>query len=206
MCGGRRIGLAVGLLLLAVGGWGWYWAWPRTVATRGGLYFPWAVQLKVPLFRQGDPRWGQDRLGDTDETLHASGCAVTSAAMVLASYGADINPGQLNRFLKKHGGYTPQGWLYWEKAAEFAPGLAEKAYEAAPSYAWIDWNLLRGNPVIVRVPLPGSKHFVVIAGKRGWEYLIRNPGGRGSDALTRLSGVAPKMEALRFYRKLRVGG
>jgi hypothetical protein len=45
-----------------------------------------------------------------------AGCAVCSAAMVLAFYGQDIDPGRLNAFLSDNGGYTPEGWLYWEKA------------------------------------------------------------------------------------------
>ena len=110
--------------------------------------------------------------------------------MVLASYGIDIDPGRLNQFLTQNGGYTPQGWLYWEKAAEFTPGVYEKAYEDLPSYARIDWNLFRGNPVIVKVQLPGTTHFVVIAGKDGLEYLVRDPGAGASRGLYPLSEIA----------------
>ncbi len=124
--------------------------------------------------------------------------------MVLASYGIDIDPGRLNRFLTGHHGFTPEGWLYWEKAAEFEPGRYEKAYEDAPSYARIDWNLLCGNPVIVRLRFPsGMTHFVVIAGKSGFQYLIRDPGAGARRGLYPLGEITPKIEALRYYRKLR---
>ena len=123
--------------------------------------------------------------------------------MVLAGYGIDLDPGRLNRFLTGHGGYTPEGWLYWEKAAEFAPGIAEKAYEDLPSHALIDLNLLRGNPVIVRIRLPSNNHFVVISGKRGWDYLIRDPGAGAARGLYPLREIAPRIEALRYYRKLK---
>jgi len=123
--------------------------------------------------------------------------------MVLASYGIDTDPGRLNQYLTGHEGYTPQGWLYWEKAAEFVPGRCEKAYEDDPSFARIDWNLLRGNPVIVRIRFPsGLTHFVVIAGKVGFEYLIRDPGAGAERGMYPLSEIAPEIEALRYYRRL----
>ena len=81
-----------------------------------------AWNCAVPPFRQADERWRGDLLGPTENTLGAEGCAVLSAAMVLASYGIDTDPQRLNAFLKTNDGYTPQGWIYWEKAAEFAAG------------------------------------------------------------------------------------
>lgn len=181
------------------------WLWPGSIPSRGGLYFPTRVALPVPGFAQGDPAWKDDLLGGEHgpgTTLHAEGCAVASAAMVLASYGIDTDPGRLNRFLAETGGYTKEGWIYWEKAAALAPGLVEKAYEDLPSQARIDWNLLRGNPVIVRVRLPENTHFVVIAGKEGWDYLIRDPGAGAARGLYPLRELAPRIEALRYYRQL----
>lgn len=191
-------------LLLALALLGTSWAAPRPkLPTRGGLYLPWSLELPVPSFRQADPRWGKDPLGDTPGTLGAEGCAVTSAAMVLASYGMDTDPARLNRFLTQNGGYVGQGWLVWEKAADYKPGLCEKAYEDRASFARIDANLLRGNPVIVRVRFPsGVTHFVVIAGKRGWDYLIRDPGRGAERGLYPIAELAPNIEALRYYRRL----
>jgi hypothetical protein len=191
-------------LLLALAILAAWWAYPcKTLPSRGGLYLPWSLELPVPSFRQADPRWGRDPLGQTEGTLAGEGCAVTSAAMVLSSYGVDTDPGRLNRFLTANGGYIGQGWLVWEKAAELTPGRCEKAYEDNASFARIDWNLLRGNPVIVRVRFPGGPtHFVVIAGKRGWEYLIRDPGRGAERGLYPLSALTPSVEALRYYRRL----
>lgn len=175
----------------------------RKVAPSGGLYFVKRVELPVPLFSQGDPAWGEDPLGPTDQTMGEAGCAVTSAAMVLRFYGVDADPGRLNAYCDAHEGYTPQGWLYWEKAAEFAGGGVRHVYEDLPSYWLLDSNLLRGNPVIVRVRLPnGITHFVVVMGKDGFDYLIRDPAGAG-----RTRGVYPlkdyrsEVEALRYYEK-----
>jgi hypothetical protein len=186
--------------------WRWAEAWTATatpLTPEGGLYFPTSVLNDVPHFAQADQRWGQSRLAGGSTTLGAEGCAVASAAMVLASYGAEVDPGTLNQFLRGNGGFTRQGWLYWEKAAEFPDASAEHIYEADASHFLIDWNLLRGNPVIVRLRYPnGITHFVVIVGKQGYEYLIRDPGGRYQDGLYFLSEFGSPIEALRFYRQL----
>jgi hypothetical protein len=193
------IGLGAVIVLLGVS---WYYFWPRQIESSGGLYFPYSLRLAVPRFAQGDQRWGNDSLAGTDGTIAAEGCAVSSAAMVLAFYGLDLDPGQLNQFLINHEGYTAEGWLVWEKAADFVPGKAKKVYEDLPSFFLIDSNLLRGNPVIIRLRLPsGVTHFVVIVGKRGLHYLIQDPGSGGEQGVYPLDELTQKIEALRFYQK-----
>lgn len=194
------------LVFIGIGGLvalGVSWSAKRKISPSGGLYFVRRVELAVPQFRQADPLWHLDHLGDTEGTLGAEGCAVTSAAMVLKSYGVDTDPQRLNNFLTEHEGYVGKGWLVWEKATELQPGVAEKAYEDLPSHWLIDSNLLRGNPVIVRIRFPsGVTHFVVICGKDGFDYLIRDPGAGWARGPYPLREIAREIEALRFYKKL----
>ncbi len=178
-----------------------HWNEKRPLEPRGGLYFPVKILTAPPCFAQADPRWGVDRLGPTEASFAAEGCAVSSAAMALAFYGFNIDPGQLNTFLNNNHGYTPQGWIYWEAAAEFEPGKVRHAYEDLPSYRLIDSNLARHNPVIVRIRRPGGgKHFVLIVGKQGYEYIAQDPGAGGRQVL--LSALESPVEALRFYERL----
>lgn len=206
----RRISSLVLLaVLVALAGTAWWttdWMDRRPVSASGGLYFPGRQELYVPQFFQGDLRWGAQPLGPTENTLGAEGCAVASAAMALASYGMDVDPGRLNQFLTTlPGGYTPEGWIYWEKAAEFDPRFAQALlphYEDLPSYFLIDQNLIKGNPVIARLRYPnGVTHFVVICGKEGYDYLIRDPGRGGSKGVYPLREFGSPIEAIRFYRK-----
>ena len=176
------------------------WNRKQKIEASGGCYFFRRVELPVPQFRQGDDRWRSDRIGSTTDTLGGAGCAISSAAMVLASYGIDTDPQRLNAFLKTNEGYTPQGWIYWEKAAELAPERIRHAYEDFPTYHLIDANLIAGNPVIVRLRYPhGITHFVVIAGKDGYDYLTRDPGAGAAKGLYLLREFGSKIEALRFY-------
>jgi len=204
----RRIITGVLLLAFLAGGAFWITDW-RTlgpIPASGGLYFPGRTALDVPQFFQADPRWASDALASTPGTLGAEGCAVASAAMTLAGYGVEVDPGRLNKFLiALPGGYTPEGWIYWEKAAEFDPAFTARLlphYEDQPSYFLIDRNLLTGNPVIARLRCPdGSTHFVVISGKQGYDYLIRDPGRGGKKGVYPLKEFGSGIEAIRFYRK-----
>ena len=198
--------LAVVIVASAGGVWWNMYSALGPISGSGGLYFPKEVVIDVPQFFQNDPRWASDLLGPTDGTLGAEGCAVASAAMVLASYGADLDPGRLNAFVQETNGFTPQGWLYWEAASAFPPIVADHVYEDLPSYRLIDANLLAGNPVIVRLRYPnGITHFVVVVGKRGFDYLVRDPGADGARGVYPLRDFPSPIEALRFYKKREFG-
>jgi len=207
--------LAIALIVFTVAAtlsYGW-WRWHRwkedwnrlgPLEPAGGLYFQPRLELKVPLFRQGDDRWRADRLGRTEATLGAEGCAVAAAAMVLASYGVETDPGRLNKLVTDADGYVGNGWLEWEKAAEVTGNVVRKAYEGDPSYRLIDENLGRGNPVIVRLRTGGgTTHFVVIAGKDGYDYLTRDPGAGAAKGMYPLREFGSKIEALRFYGRVK---
>jgi len=179
-----------------------FYGWKHVISSHGGRYFVHRVQIAVPVFTQDDPRWDFQLLGPTYETIGQSGCAITSAAMVLSAYGVDTDPGRLNAFLTTNAGYTPNGWVYWEKAAAIAPGgQVEKAYEDLPSYALIDDNLLHGNPVIIRVTLHnGTTHFLVLVGKKGWDYLVQDPARPQDFGVYPLKRLTGEIKALRFFR------
>jgi len=181
------------------------WNWKRQLSPRGGRYFFHRTELAVPSFHQSDEKWSDDPLGgiEANGTLGGEGCAVASAAMVFKFYGIDVDPQQLNWFLTNVGGYTEQGWLYWDRAAWFAPDRVRHVYEDLASYQLIDSNLSHGNPVIVRVRLPsGITHFVVIAGKDGFDYLVQDPGGGSIKGLYPLRELGSDIEALRFYEPI----
>jgi hypothetical protein len=146
------------------------------ISSSGGRYFDHRVEISVPAFAQDDPRWSTVKLGGSTDTLGTEGCAVTSAAMVAAFYGIKTDPQRLNEFLTRTGGLDREGLIDWSLVPSVAPDRWELAYNGVASYERIDENLLAGNPVIVLIPLrDGAGHFVVIVGKEGRDYLIRDP-------------------------------
>ena len=146
----------------------------------GGRYFDHRVEIPVEAFAQDDPRWSDVRLGGSTDTLGDEGCAVTSAAMVAVFYGIKTDPQRLNDFLTRTGGLDGEGLIDWSQVPSIAPDRLELAYNGSASYDVIDRSLLAGNPVIVLIPLrDGAFHFVVIVGKEGQNYLIRDPADSG---------------------------
>ena len=205
-----RWGLLVALLVFLIGAGtagGIYEFGKRKLPPAGGCYFARRVELPVALYLQGDPAWGQDHLGESVHTLGQVGCAMTSAAMVMRFYGIDTDPGRLNVFLRENGGYDEDNDLRWEGPTALAPDRVRHVYEDLPSYYLMDSNLLHGNPVIVRLRLPnGVTHFVVVMGKEGFDYLIRDPSMNGlRKGVYPLKEIGSDIEALRFYEKLTPG-
>ena len=75
-------------------------------------------------------------------------------------------------------------------------------YEGLPSYGLIDWNLLNGNPVIIRIRRPtGKTHFVVLVGKQGFDYLVSDPGPKGRKGVYPYCELKLPIDGLRFYKK-----
>jgi hypothetical protein len=184
----------------------WEAEWKRVgiIEPFGGVFQQPRLELNVPIFRQADDRWRAEQLGSGSNTLGSSGCAVSSAAMVLAAYGVDTDPGRLNRLLSENDGYEDLDNIRWEKAGEVYGNAAEKLYEDLPSYELIDRNLQAGNPVIVRLKRDGEHtHFVVIAGKDGLDYLVCDPGAGAEKGMYPLREYGSKIQALRFYRRLK---
>jgi hypothetical protein len=191
---------AIAFMLLLHWGIPAFFNWKHVISSSGGRYFLHRTVIPVPPLQQNNPLWADQLLGNTIDTIGQEGCAITSAAMVLRAYGVDTDPQRLNAYLTTHGGYVGDGLLVWEAAAEVGGGQVKKAYEDLPSYALIDANILQGNPVIVRLNLRnGTTHFVVIVGKEGWNYLIRDPARPAGYGVYPLSKLVPRIQALRYY-------
>ena len=141
-----------------------------------GTRFP----LQVPYFNWSNPAWVNQQLGSCPGvTVGSAGCAVTSAAMVLAYYGADVDPGRLNTWLKNNGGYSECA-IYWEKPPYYQSGLGlGLALKKIPMNPF-DWNRLKSeldncHPVIVHVIAPGKgDHYVVVKGYSGNRFHIND--------------------------------
>lgn len=175
---------------------------PGSIASSGGHFFAKLCQLPVADFEQDDPRWAQEYLGPTNETLGDEGCTLTSVVMVLNYYGIKSDPSVLNRFLSTHDGYDSEGLLAFDRVEEYAPHRIELAYQGVPSYDTIDRHLLAGHPVIVQLTLfDGGRHFVVVMGKKGFDYLVRDPAADPQDSIVLLKSLSPRIDQQFVYLK-----
>jgi hypothetical protein len=152
----------------------------------------------LPIYRQNDPQWADEKLGDTQESLAAAGCTISSVSMALAHYKIDVSPDLLNARLKAIDGYTQRGWLKWKAVTTITDGAIEISLPKQPTHARIDEALLAQHPVIAKVLLGHIiPHWVLIVGKSGQEYLIKDPLGPG-DSLENLSKFNSDIYAIRI--------
>ncbi|QRN97885.1 LysM peptidoglycan-binding domain-containing protein [Archangium violaceum] len=133
----------------------------------------------TPMYRQGDTQWGGRRLG-TGSSISAAGCAMTSTAMAMSKIsGKVINPGELDAYLDKNGGYSGNG-LIWGQAAKMA-GLG--ATKPGWSTSNINKQIDAGRPVVIGVDYKagsngganGTDHWVTVTHRKGDTYYANDP-------------------------------
>ncbi|MDZ4288182.1 MAG: hypothetical protein U0984_09495 [Prosthecobacter sp.] len=201
----RLLLLGAGLLVLAVAGW---FTWRNiqarkgfSIAASGGR----AMALVLPelgrTYLQKDPLWRDEKLGSTSENLGSIDCAVCSVAMASTSLGFPVTPSELNGKLRDGQGFTPQGWLVWGAL----PGATDQHVEVIvadrPSHAAMDAALERGEfPVVKFILLSGITHWVVVVGKDGLDYLVRDP-LKASEKPVKLSSRTSAIYSVRFVRR-----
>jgi uncharacterized protein YraI len=127
----------------------------------------------VPLYAQGDSRWGSRTLGKNC-TIKSHGCAMTSTAMCLSKIGGrEITPADLDAYLDKNGGYSGD-CIYWNTAARMI-GRSATAYSSMKQSV-INSELNSGRPVVISVKSEG--HWVCVAGRKSdGTYIIHDPAG-----------------------------
>ena len=159
-----------------------------------------------PIHLQKDARWADHTIGGSDEPIAAVGCTLCGVSMALAHHGIALPPDRLNARLKRCGGYNERGWLEWTAIPSVTEGRATAVVHAEPSHEVIDSALRRGGCVIAKIMLRDRvQHWVLIVGKRGNEYLVKDPLGTGKE-LDMLSELAREIHAIRVVKPAPGGG
>ncbi len=155
-----------------------------------------------PIYLQNDPRWKDDKMGGSQETLGEAGCFVACVSMALAHHGIDLTPKRLNELLKTNDGYTKQGWVRWYTVSKITNQQIRFYAPSQPSSAVIDAALKSGAPILAKILLYNvMPHWVLIVGKEGQDYLVKDPLGDGK-SLDKLSKFKNKIYAIRVVNKM----
>lgn len=153
-----------------------------SIDPRGGTSMERFHMKAPPIYLQTDKRWSENRLGGSGERFGSVGCVVCCVSMALAELGVEIPPDELNRKLDSAGGFTEQGLLKWEAVSKITNSQISVDVRDAPDHATIDKALRQGWPVLAKVLIRGTvAHWVLIVGKDGLDYLIKDPLGNGTD-------------------------
>jgi hypothetical protein len=171
------------------------------IAARGGKELHVLLAGLEPHYLQHDARWAGATLGDTRETLGAVGCLVCPLAMGNGALGAPIDPGELNRRLGASHGYTRKAQVIWDKVPGATGGAVDVAVHPRPEHAILDAALERGELPVVRFTLPsGAPHWVLVVGKEGNEYLVKDP-LVAEEPIVKLSSRTSSIQSVRVLRR-----
>lgn len=148
-------------------------------------------------YLQKDPRWSQDKLGGSGDTMETDGCLVTATAMVLTNLGLQVTPGELNSHLKRTNSYTSRGWLVWSGIEKVTQGRAKAQYFETVSDEIIMGCIRDGAYPLVRFILPnGRTHWAMILHRDARGYHMRDP-LRASRAPLIFPGDSSRFKAVR---------
>ncbi len=131
------------------------------------------VSRSCPLYKQCDPAWGNNRLGDSS-TICKVGCLMSAVAMGMAGAGKNINgarptPATLNQFLLANKGYTGIGYM-WRAVERF--GMVWEGW--SNNKAVINAALCANKIVILHVN--GGRHWVLATGFTDNVYQVQDAG------------------------------
>lgn len=153
-------------------------------------------------FCQNDARWAQVELGTSGCKLGSHGCLVCSTAMATTSLGVGFSPSELNELLKQHDGFQPQGWLIWNAISRVTEGRLTADYHTRPRHEFIDRALKAGAFPVIAYPLAnGARHWVLVVGKEGLDYLVRDPLTDEPKRPVKLSSLTDRILAVRVIKK-----
>jgi hypothetical protein len=151
-------------------------------------------------YLQGDPLWRHEKLGSTSKELGSIGCTVCSVAMAATSLGFSVTPSELNRKLTEGQGFTREGWFIWGALAKATDQKVQAVLPNRLSHEEIDDALSRNEFPVIKFVLNGVTHWVVIVGKDGLDYLVRDPLVQ-SESPVKLSSRTTSIYSVRFVRR-----
>ena len=125
-------------------------------------------------YEQCDYRWANQMLGWCQGTsICDAGCAMTSATMMLATKGINVDPGSLDDWLSNNGGYVDGCNIIWSSVDAFGV-TAFQGMEVADEEAICN-GLSQGHGIIANVMNDG--HWVLLTGcLGGGVFAVNDPG------------------------------
>ena len=136
----------------------------------------------APLYKQTDARWAYDRMGG-GAYMKDKGCVISDIAMALVYKGITVSgatatPGNVNAWLKGHGGYSGNA-VIWSTVNKLSPRVVFQGRyysNSALSAATLRTYLDAGNKAVIANVRNGG-HWVLLTGHNGGTvFNVNDPG------------------------------
>lgn len=160
----------------------------RRMSTGEIVIYPKELDHGIPLFLQGDPRWGERSYGSGP--MKKTGCGPTCLSMVRCGLGRDgkWNPFRVARLAERKGFYVYGSGSSWDLMTEGARMLGLDSQELSCDGSQIMQALQAGKPIICAVG-PGDfttqGHFIVLVGiDDSGKIIVHDPNSRKNSKKT----------------------
>jgi hypothetical protein len=120
---------------------------------------------EYPHYNQCDPKWKDEKLGTSTNSICQVGALVSAAAIGLSGVGVNQNPSSLNTWLKNNKGYINKDDFVWASINSFGV-----VFEGKIPNALLKLNLDVGYLVIINVNK--GQHWVLATGYNGNTILV----------------------------------
>lgn len=166
-----------------------------------------AMANGFPYFDQADPAWKDKPYGSG--TMASSSCGPTSMAMILKSYGIDMDPVKAAEFSVKNGFRTANSGTSWGFFDKIGNNYGISTAQSETSADNIVNNLRKGYPIITSMKkgdFTNGGHFIVLSGlDNNGNVLVNDPSGiKGKERSARpweASNIASQSKQMWIFNK-----
>lgn len=117
-------------------------------------------------YKQGDPRWAEEKMLPSEITLKRAGCVVTAIADLSTYFGDFYDPGIVCRRVK----FTPSALIYWQSC--LFPSFKFSYREYGRNDAGI-WAALQHPDRAVILQVNNGQHWVVATSWNTWSKVFK---------------------------------
>lgn len=155
-------------------------------AIGGSLISAWSGD-SYKSWKQYGESWSSMTLGSSGETVARSGCAVTSAAILMVKSGSvtddSFTPGTIVGFMSSHGGFSSSGSINWSKLTEYAPSFVycgKSTLSGTQQQKAEKMQSLMDQGYYLEAVVRNGGHFVAIDSVNGSNVTMMDPGSRAT--------------------------
>ena len=155
-------------------------------AIGGSLISAWSGD-SYKSWKQYGESWSSMTLGSSGETVARSGCAVTSAAILMVKSGSvtddSFTPGTIVGFMSSHGGFSSSGSINWSKLTEYAPSFVycgKSTLSGTQQQKAEKMQSLMDQGYYLEAVVRNGGHFVAIDSVNGSIVTMMDPGSRAT--------------------------
>jgi len=138
-------------------------------------------------WKQYGESWSGMNLGASSDTVAQSGCAVTSAAILMVHSGAvtddSFNPGTLVSFMSANGGFTSSGCILWSVLSEYTPSFSycgKTTLSGSQRDKTAEMQRLINEGYVLMAEVKYGGHYVAIDTVSGSNVTMMDPGSRST--------------------------